>query len=402
MRFTLGSDLRGRIAADTSYNLALSGMQKSNHILDALVDIGIHELQRVGQRSSFKSKFILQMIEKFAITGASRYKLNHLYVVAAELLDFKGHKDIELIENLMNSEYGLYSERPLLWLWRFSTRQKKLQPTKIDNEDFHICWNEIFSKPSNDLIVDIGCGMGVSLLNAAICSRSSIKEKEVPKETGDIDWVNTNFVGVDLNRLMTCYANGIVSRSELVQKQKCIYFFSVPGDSIMKTIFSSYPGKVSLVMIQFPSPYRLETVKSGGNEQLPLSAQEGFMVNDQLLEIVADVLKINGGKGKLLFQTKCEDVAVHMKNRALDTGSFELISCNNSIFDIETDVYDKNNIKRPHRVDEWLNSNPNSERAEGIFWSSTPLFPHFCKSETEIACEADGTFVHRFIMKAII
>lgn len=408
----MGSDLRGRISADTAYNLALSGVQKSSHILDALVSIGIHELQRVGQRSSFKSKFVLQMIEKFAITGASQKKLNQLYIIAAGLLDKKNYHDLGLIQSLKGGNYGLYSMRPLLWLWRFSTKHKKLNPNVLSlsmmatsSDKSTLCWNDAFLNPSHDLILDIGCGMGVCLLNSAMCSRrqSSLgTQGMIPEEMKEVDWKSSNYVGVDLNQLMILYANGIISRSEKLSTEKCIQFFNIPGELLLKNILFAYPGKVSLIMIQFPSPYRLETVKSGGNEQLPTLAGKGFMINEELLQLIADVLELNGGKGKLLFQTKCEDIAIYVKNLALDTGRYMMIRCSNSIQSIEKDVYSEGNYKRPLRVDEWLSSNLNAERAEGSIWSAAPLCPSFCRSETEIACEVDNTFVHRCIMEVII
>ena len=40
----------------------------SNHMFACLVSIALHEIQRVGHRASFKPKYVLQMIEKFAVS----------------------------------------------------------------------------------------------------------------------------------------------------------------------------------------------------------------------------------------------------------------------------------------------------------------------------------------------
>jgi hypothetical protein len=115
----MGSDLRGRTSADAAFNLALAGVQNSNHLFDSLVSIAIHELERAGQRSSFKAKYILQIIEKFAVSGASASVLLPLNQIAAANLERKKFGNKELIQ-LLNKEgqFGLHSDRPLLWLWR--------------------------------------------------------------------------------------------------------------------------------------------------------------------------------------------------------------------------------------------------------------------------------------------
>ena len=399
----MGSDLRGRKSADAAFNLALAGVQNSNHIFDSLVSIAIHELKRVGQRSSFKPKYVLQMIEKFAISGASSSTLLPLYQIAAKNLELKKHTDIELIHNLSNGEFGLHSDRPLLWLWRFSTRQRKINPKEISplNASKRIAWDDIFDEPNNNLVIDIGCGMGVSLLNSAIRSRT--KEYEINDETREVQWSSCNYVGTDLNQMMTRYANGVVSRLDDSNIEKCIHFFNLPAEDFLNNILMTYKGRVSLVMIQFPSPYRLiDSNKAAGNSQLPASTTEGFMVNESLLCIIADILKMNGGCGKLLFQTKCEDVAIFMKNVALNTGHFECVPCSHPVLNIDEDVYFKSQTgKRPVRVEQWLSSYNEQERAEGSSWSASSLVPSFSRSETEVACDDNGTFIHQCILKRV-
>ncbi len=403
---TMGSDLRGRKSGDAVFNLALAGMEDSNHIFNTLVSIAIHEIERVGQRSSFKSKYILQIIEKFAVSGASKSILLPLYHTAARTLAKKKYNDTELIQSLFMGKFGLYSDRPLLWLWRFSTRQKKLRPppTEIDllnnnkNDRTKIDWGECFDVPDADLIIDIGCGMGVSLLNAATLGRDENFYYEHTEATGDIHWHLSNYAGTDLNQMMVRYANSMASR---LDGKKYLQFFNLSADEFLSEIISTYRGKISLVMLQFPSPYRLDMDDVvTGNSQLPSSAREGFMVSDSLLHKIAQVLELNGGSGKLFFQTKCEDVAVYVKNLAIFTGQLECIPCNDPVLDIDV-VYDKSQNGRPKRVEQWLSSAPpfGPERAEGSIWSSSELLPSFARSETEVASQNDGAFLHRCMFK---
>lgn len=403
MTITLGSDLRGRTSADAAFNLSLAGIQNAKHVFDSLVCICIHELERVGQRSSFQPKYILQMIEKFSVTGASLSKLRQLYRVAAAHLEEKKYEDIELIQNLSKGNFGFHSDRPLLWLWRFSRKQRKLAPKAVlsNDDEQNIDWGQFYTCTSKDLIIDLGSGMGVSLLNASTCSRTS--KYQTHHETEDIKWELCNYAGAELNQMMVRYANGMRSRLERCETENFIQFFNKSAETFLNDVVISYKGEVSLIMLQFPSPYRLTTdeKRSSGNMQLPTSSHEGFMVTETLLQIIAKALALNGGDGKLLVQTKCEDVAIFMKNLALINGAMELIPCIDSVNNIDQDVYYFNTCKkRPNRVEQWLSSCEHmTERAEGPYWSKSSLIPSFARTETEVACQEDGTFIHRFLLR---
>lgn len=91
-----------------------------------------------------------------------------------------------IIQSLRGSSFGLHSDRSLLGLWRFSTRQKK-QRAFFTNAARHFDgkfrddttaqkpsssldvnsekstkydWSAMFKDPSRPLVVDVGCGMG--------------------------------------------------------------------------------------------------------------------------------------------------------------------------------------------------------------------------------------------------
>jgi len=399
---TWGSDLRGTTSADAAFQLALSGVKGNAFLFEAIIRIAIHELKRIGDRSSFQSKYILQMVEKFAACGITSTSMLELYADAAECLQKKGYHDEELIASLRSGSFGLHSDRPLLWLWRFSARQKKIVLADVDvdanNSSERISWINCFGDASKGLVVDIGCGLGVSLLN--LSKISSDEQHHVTVDSKDLalmKWDDYNYVGADLNRQLIDYANGVVSRRNESNPKKRVEFFCIPALQLLSDL-KSYPGKIELITIHFPSPFRLQTAsKKKGNAQLPQSSTVGFMISSDVAMIIAQLL--NEGLGSLVIQTQCEDVAVYAKTLLLDTGSLECVQCVAPVEDVDA-RYRENGGIAPKRVQEWLNYNLDAERAEGKCWSSIPLMPTFGKPETEVNCEFQNTVVHRCLIRS--
>jgi len=405
----MGSDIRGRKSADAAFTFALAGIT-SPVVFNCLWGMTRYEMKRLECRATFKSKHILQMIEKIACSGISGPIAHYVFQTAGICLQKKKYEDEILIDQLLNGHFGLHSERPLLWLWRYSRKQKK-PSTVVDGLPF--CenldrsqsytdpdgWGTIFEDPTKDLVVDIGCGMGVSLLGLDSL-RSPENTKLVNSDLLNIDWASCNFVGADLNPLMTQYANGIASR----WRCRNVQFLNIPAEDFLLRL-SSYPGKIKLIMINFPSPYQLGTHTGGntsrnGNSQLP-TASDGFMVTKSVLMLSSLVLSKDGGDGKLLLQTKCEDVAVHMKNLALKTGNFKCVQALLPVLNID-DGY-QHNGRVPQRVTRWLDLTPTAlERAEGLIWSSKSLLPKIGQTETEVACKTDGSFIHRCLLTTVV
>jgi len=388
LTLTFGSDLRGRMSADASFQLALAGVQQSSHIFDALVDIGIHELHRAGDRSSFEPIYILQMIEKFAACGFESSAVLQMYHTAGLCLQKKGYSDTSLIDSLKNGEFGLQSDRPLLWLWRFSARQKKVVLSDYVSSASSISWDDIYHDTSKGLVVDIGCGCGVSLLNL---SRITDKESadDISADIPAMKWSDYNFAGADLNLAMVEYANGVVSRQDLDETGRT-HFFHLSALETLSNL-QSYPGKIEMIMIQFPSPYRLSVEGTSGNSQLPSASTDGFMISKDVVEMVSKLLN---DRGLLLFQTKCEDVAIHTKNLFLGTDKLECLPCIAPVQDIDH-VYNQKQRRRPKRVEDWIKMCPETERAEGDIWSSRPLMPMMGRTETEVNCDHENVVVHR-------
>ena len=444
-------ELRGRKAADAAFWFAMAGVkddvnmntkegdQEDIHfsLFDALTFICIDELQRFGKRASCRATDVMHMVERIAASGVRSEMSIELQKVAAECLLTK--KDIAssnlndrgIITSLQRGKFHLHSEHPLLWIWRFSTRQRKQQAflksaskhwesksgvniTQEQSSAFNlesvdsalVDWEEIFDDPTKPLVLDIGCGMGISLLGLASLSNQA---KQIQENSFlDINWSNCNFVGADLSQLAINYASSISHRWKLKGK---VHFEVISAENIVQEILKSYPGEIQLVLIQFPTPFsfqevvdddinadeekndqNLQSVVRQGNKQLPSSAVKGFMVTKHLLDLVHKGLESSAGR--LILQSNCEDVAVYMKNIATDEVGFEAINVPCSV----DSSSDENAITM--RTEKWIAKG--GERAVGSCWSREQILPSLGSTETEIACEMNGIPIHRCILQTNI
>eukprot|EP00956_Cyclotella_meneghiniana_P011095 scaffold15508_cov66-Cyclotella_meneghiniana.AAC.7 len=338
-------------------------------------------------------------VEKFAACDTQGKCASSLYHIAAHYLQKKGYADSSLIEQLKTGSFGFSSQRPLLWLWRFSSRQRKEVPSFLSTKArYHVDWQEIFHDPHKPLVVDIGSGMGASLLNLAILnSTSGNKAHGIFNSDGTLQmpWTDCNYAGAELNQAMVNFGNGIISRDTSLQRKGRVHFFCIPAEQFLDQL-GRYPGKVVLIMINFPSPYRLEN--GDGNSQLPFIQSGQFMVTKKVLQLITSLLSRSQRSGIFLFQTKCEDVAVHVTNECYNLG-MGCVNCKNPVRDI--DLQYARSSKRPKRVNEWLQTNPLANRAEGNCYSSSPFLLQFGQPETEAQCTLDNTVVHRCLYQVL-
>ena len=393
--WTLGIDIRGRTSADTAFLLALAGVS-DERIFETLTYISTCELRRVGKRPSFHSKYILQMVEKLAAAGVKGKHVQELHRVAAECLQYK-HEYLDIAENLYGGNgIDLLSSRPLLWLWRFSARQTKPKGpvSETPNDESTMILSSInsqirqrfppFQDPERPLIVDVGCGMGVSLLGLASTSQKQQRALQSPLK--DIDFCDCNFLGADLSQLAIGYGLGISKRRGLGDK---LQYMWASAEDLLERVDKEYKGPVALIMIQFPTPYRL---KDGGNDdgnsQLPSDQESGFMVSRKLLGKVKGLLSKSGGR--LLLQSNCEDVAVTMRSTAEQYGM--------QIVEISDEVENILDQHQTLRNLEWAKHG--GERAIGRGWAANQLLPPMGKTETEVSCELQGTPIHRCLLSA--
>jgi tRNA G46 methylase TrmB len=392
---TLGTDIRGRSAADAAFSLAMAGV-KDEQLYSMLATIACKELKRIGRRPSFRAKYILQIVEKLAASGLRGSQVDSVYHVAADCLRFKG-EHLDIAEAFIKKEsFGLFSPRPLLWLWRFSSKQSKVgcQPffSKVKPDPSRSLLSHL-QDTSRPLVLDLGCGMGVSLLGLASTIPSTSK-LFVESEEGSLvrfkDWRDdANYVGCDMSSLTIGFAQGIASRWNLGRR---LQFVHQSAHSLLEEIELGYKGKVALIMIQFPSPYRFQS-NDGGNSQLPVSIDDGFMVSSSLLEKINRILEKS--KGLLLLQSNVEDVAITLQHRARDAGLESLNVPHPRL--VQLDI-SSGEMRMPQRTLEWIQRG--GQRAVGSTWSSRSLLPPRGVTETEMACHIQGSPVHRCLFRS--
>lgn len=430
-------ELRGRKAADAAFWFALSGVRDDYSVgadeglcfslFDALAYICLRELERCGCRPSCRAMDIMHMVERVAATGISNEIYIQLQHEAAKCLETKNDNDIKdlrdrgVLDDLHREKFDFHSERSLLWIWRFSTRQRKqrhflkaasehweskriqefakeeiLRPKDSSSGEENVLpWTDIYEDATQPLVLDIGCGMGVSILGL-----SSLKDVDCQdNDMINLEWSKCNYLGADLSRLGVNFATAVSKRSN---SKKNVHFVSCAAEEIVAHVATSYPGCLRLCMIQFPTPFRFsetidihpeeipQSVVNQGNRQLPTDAYNGFMVTRKLLELIRDAL--DKENGRLLLQSNVEDVAVFMKMLGMECG-FEAVPPRKFV----NGRSDHGNPS-PQRTLKWISSG--GERAIGKIWSSESFLPSpRCATETEVSCLINGIPVHRVLFK---
>ena len=209
------------------------------------------------------------------------------------------------------SGYGLQT------LWLHSTKQKKIrtaQGTSAARGNGILVFKEwegdipTFDNDSKQLIVDIGCGFGVTLLGMANNDRGN------GTKTGS----KYNYIGCDLSVHAINYARGLSRRWGLSERCK---YTAAPALEFLTYLKRFYPGEIVCILIQFPSPFKFtggddlepEDYRGNYNRQLPANKDDasGFMVTPTLIK---SVLECIANRGLLYVQSNVEDVAVFMKH----------------------------------------------------------------------------------------
>ena len=198
-------NLQGRKAADAAFWFALAGVT-NDEIFDRLSYVVEDELHRFGKRTSCRAVDVYSIIERLAAAGVRDSTAKAVYTAAIEALREKlSPSEVKEVSST-NNMLELHNERSLLFLWRFSTKQRKLkvfqshatrhwsgssgEATNLSEavpESNNFNWFKVFNDPSKPLVVDIGCGMGVSLLGLATCNESASHP-----ELSDLDFETCN------------------------------------------------------------------------------------------------------------------------------------------------------------------------------------------------------------------
>lgn len=450
---SIETTLRGRKAADAAVWFALAGVTDPE-LLDLLALVCTKELHRFGVKPTCRSKDIYQIMGRFAAAGLRSGDHPELEAIAQHCLVTKQPETNEPegdVDGDSLSLLELHSDRSLLMLWKFAARQKKQQSflqsaqkhwekqTLQTGNDIDIdvtssdvdtmlpfkqnadeqtkatvfSWYDRFEDPTKPLVLDIGCGMGISLLGLANPLSNISKATDKPHHQDSTDsmimkadeFQNCNLLGVDLSGLAIGYAQGVAARWGLSHR---LQFEVDTAEALLEQVRDSYPGIVQLCLIQFPTPYRLPSsggnsddaeASSSGNSQLPTSALEGFMVSPKLLQLLRQVLSSNKNKanrneasmGKLLLQSNCEDVALWMQQTAVAEG-FQSVAT-------AKPVDRAHDHDLPQRTENWIAMG--GERAVGPSWSATSILPPKGSTETEVACRINGTPIHRCVLLPI-
>ncbi len=371
----------------------------------ALSYITQFEISRVGSRSAFRPKFILQIVEKLASAGLKGRQVRGVHREAARCLAIKNqYHEMAYTLSQENSKFDLLSQRSLLWLWRFYSRLSKAKESEDDGSlttnsgirsrrgyHQHRRWWEEFKDPSLPLVLDLGCGLGVSLLGLASLSSTEQAEFEQSPERqvlGKLCFANCNFLGADLSSLGIGFAKSITERWQLSGR---LQFACLTAEKMMEDVQTYYRGHVALILIQFPTPFRFQG-KNKGNTQLPSVTDKGFMVSEALLARSASLLLLSGGR--LILQSNCEDVAVEIGDMATNQIGLEYVAAPRPVLPAAKCA------RLPLRSQQWLQLG--GKRAVGAHWSSTSFLPPRGATETEAACQMQGTPIHRcmFAVKA--
>jgi hypothetical protein len=417
------NELSGRKSADATFWFALAGVTDTE-IFQPLLDVATRELCRFGERSSCRTKDIFQIMERFSAAGVEN--ASELETVARKCLSAKGESSNAIHNGAL---LNFHSDRSQLLIWKFSTKQKKQRaflqsalkhwqrqkeegeeqlgsPIPADSKGSIMehpqqiyNWENMFEDPTRPLVVDIGCGMGISLLGLAR-GDSQASAQILLGNDSSLTWEDCNFAGVDLGGLGIGYARGLASRWDIDGR---LQFVMDSAESFMENLIQSYPGSINVCLIQFPTPYQLKPAnaesETNGNSQLPTSARDGFMVTEKLLQLVHQSLSETNGR--LLIQSNCEDVAVYMRDVASTSVGFAVENIDRDILQSQSETFPSLNTAQriPQRTADWIAMG--GERAEGSGWSKVPILHRDGATETEVSCVLNGTPVHRCVLRSL-
>ncbi len=442
--FSRDRQLSGRAYADAAFSLALGGVEDVE-VFDLLVQGASTELNRCAHRASFRPIDILMIAEKFAVAGV---RDQTFYALAASKLREKGQDVLDAypgaVERLEGGTYSLLEDRPLFWLFRHSARDRKAgrqmdddetenqgqgedqeeeekpatkrivatpgtyteqagldyfreQVERVFGEPMTVQPETLFVDPSLPLVIDLGCGYGVSMLG--LCHQQQQQE----------DGPKMNYLGVDMKTSAISYASSISARWGI--RYHCA-FMEADVLSALRWARDYYLGPVQWVMCQFPSPF---TLQGGGNGQLPdLST---FMINEEVLQVAEDLLSSRGAEGHLLLQSQVEDVMVAMKglvdintslSMALDPIGFPVgIQAHEDRW-VSEEALEGRSRAQLAREDSRLRRSLAGYEKEGMtaprafgegYLASNPL-GQLGRTETEVMCEIEDKPVHRAVWRA--
>lgn len=277
--------------------------------------------------------------------------------------------------------------KPLERLWSYSSKKKKLRegstqlsPGTRRFKGGACDWRADLAglDTSRPLVIDLGCGYGVSLLGLAYVDSSRTR----------------NYIGCDLSTVAVAYAKSISERWNLTGTCR---FCVAPVEELVAWLTESYKGRVEFVLVQFPTPYKLvapvpcnaATAKIG-NAQLP-SADECFMVTQTLVD---GVLRLLHPGGSLYVQSNVEDVAVSVKHKVEQSDVSPSWSYGSEEKAQRVEGASKEKVGTQRQL---LWASMGGELAVGEGWLSASPLSASARTETEAAYDISGKPVHRIM-----
>ena len=421
---SLGTDVRDGIA-DIALSLSMipifnqAECTQMKTIMDALVHTAALEITRRQTKLSRRSVEILMIVEKLAAAGCQgRYFIKALNAAKKSLPGSVHYETISqgTMDGLMDMNF--WSSRSLLWLWRrghvFHKVSERDSRDALTVQDIFLNPPE-FDDPSLPLVVDIGCGLGVTLIGLAAVADGVIGSYAYQYHL-DLNWCEYNYLGSDLSSKAMQWATSLTMRRGLTGRCQ---FLHTSTDTLLEYLDKTN-ADTKLLLLQFPTPYRLQekilsdtcneneasassgNKGSGCNEKLPLGPDDpSFMANPEILQQMVHLLKryqVNHEKeAYLLLQSNCEDVALHLHDC--------LLSMDLEAKDSECPRYTFDGSAISSRTRAWLESQQQSlrnmediRRAVGLQWPSRPLIP--IQTETEVSSDHQGTPVHRCLFNS--
>ncbi|KAL1338493.1 hypothetical protein HN51_033123 [Arachis hypogaea] len=173
-------------------------------------------------------------------------------------------------------------------VWEFLKGRKLPGVMALDRAyPSEINWKDVYSDPAQPLVVDIGSGNGLFLL-------------EMARRRQDL-----NFLGLEINEKLVLRCLDSVLQLGI----KNGHFIATNATSTFRSIVSTYPGELVLVSIQCPNP------------DFNKPEHRWRMLQRSLIEAVVDLLAPDG---KVFLQSDVKAVAMRMKEQFLRHGKGKL------------------------------------------------------------------------------
>mmetsp|Transcript_18295 Transcript_18295/g.26193 ORF Transcript_18295/g.26193 Transcript_18295/m.26193 type:complete len:455 (+) Transcript_18295:40-1404(+) len=423
---SLGTDVRdGTADIALSVSMIFISTQEECHLVHQIMNLLTHiaslEIIRKSKKSR-KAVEILVICEKLAAAGCdtSPYFSSVLKAASVSLPTSLQYETLstDLTENRDLTKLNFWSSRSLLWLWRKGHLFHKVSKQDCQNA---LTVEELLDTPpmfhdmSLPLVIDVGCGLGVTLIGLA--AKANGEEEMIGTTTNNHDlnlnWSKYNYLGSDLSSKAMQWATSLTLRRKL--DGRC-QFLHASTETVLEYLNRSNSVEVKMILLQFPTPYRLLQEKidddddeksdvrkknNGCNEKLPLGPDDpSFMANPRILEKMVHLINrrpsshCNEKEAYLLLQSNCEDVALYIHDYITSKHHLEAIasavprlSFNGMTFSSRTKTW----LQNHHAKDK------NLKRALGQQWSCESMIP--IMTETEALCLHQSTPVHRCLFK---